>query len=218
VAVSRPVSVTAQRRDEVGAIEFDEFDLKQKQWIIRRERAKNNKAHEVALSALAVAVLKTATRDRPPIDDEATPRWLFSTTGTTPVSGLSKAKQILDAEMERQARKARNLPEDDEELRKAQSQRRPAAICARLDAARFKTQCDDRHGRAEDPATRHRSRAESRQRHDQGRRRDLERTRIFGRAKGRAGHLGPVRGQPNQRPRWQSAARCRVLGAQGGYH
>jgi hypothetical protein len=43
---------------------------------------------------------------------------LFTTNGRTPVSGFSRAKTRLDAEMERQARKARGLPVDDEDYRK----------------------------------------------------------------------------------------------------
>jgi integrase len=83
--------VTAQRRDEVGGAEWSEIDLERRLWIIPREKAKNDRAHEVHLSALAAEVIEGLHR----IGD----RFLFTTTGARPISGFSKSKARLDALM-----------------------------------------------------------------------------------------------------------------------
>jgi integrase len=49
--------LTAQRRDEVGGVEWSEIDIDRRQWTIPREKAKNDRAHEVHLSWLAIEVL-----------------------------------------------------------------------------------------------------------------------------------------------------------------
>jgi integrase len=83
--------LTAQRRDEVGALEWSEIDLDRCLWTIPRARAKNDRAHEVHLSALAIEILEGLPR----IGD----RFLFTTNGHRPVSGFSKAKSRLDRHM-----------------------------------------------------------------------------------------------------------------------
>jgi len=50
--------LTAQRRNEVGMMEWREVDLDQKQWTIPPEKAKNGKTHIVALSAPAMELLQ----------------------------------------------------------------------------------------------------------------------------------------------------------------
>ena len=93
--------LTAQRRDEVGAMDWRELDLEKRLWTIPRERAKNNRAHEVHLSDLSVEIIETLPQivgqgsgDRAPAPE---PRLVFTNTGRTPVSGFSKAKERLDA-------------------------------------------------------------------------------------------------------------------------
>jgi integrase len=49
--------LTAQRRDEVGAMEWPEIIARV--WTIPREKAKNDRAHEVYLFALAVEILES---------------------------------------------------------------------------------------------------------------------------------------------------------------
>jgi len=95
--------LTAQRRDEVGAMEWRELDLEKRLWTIPRERAKNNRAHEVHLSDLAVEIIEAL----PQIVGQGSggggpapePHLVFTNTGRTPVSGFSKAKERLDAHM-----------------------------------------------------------------------------------------------------------------------
>jgi integrase len=91
--------LTGQRREGVAGMRWREIDLDATTWTIAKERAKNGKAHLVDLSAEAVRLLD-------PIGDAAAPRLakstddlVFSTTGTTSVSGFSKAKARIDARM-----------------------------------------------------------------------------------------------------------------------
>src|SRR5205085_778936 len=41
--------LTAQRRDEVGSMEWSEMSLEKRLWTIPREKAKNDRTHEVHL-------------------------------------------------------------------------------------------------------------------------------------------------------------------------
>jgi len=83
--------VTAQRRDEVGGMEWSEIDRDKRLWIIPRERAKSDRAIEAHLSSLAIEILASLTRIG------AEPRFVFTTNEKRPVSGFSKAKARLDA-------------------------------------------------------------------------------------------------------------------------
>ncbi len=83
--------LTAQRRDEVAGMEWREVDFKRGVWTMPGEKSKNNRTHEVHLSDSALAILKLA----PHTGDDL----IFTITGSTPVSGFSRAKNRLDAEM-----------------------------------------------------------------------------------------------------------------------
>jgi integrase len=83
--------LTAQRRDEVAGMEWREVDFKRNVWTMPGEKSKNNRAHEVHLSDSTLAILKLA----PHTGDDL----IFTITGSTPVSGFSRAKNRLDAEM-----------------------------------------------------------------------------------------------------------------------
>lgn len=89
----RLLIVTGARRDEVLSMDFAELDWVRAIWTIPAERAKNGKAHIVPLNTLAMTELEAlgaATRKR---------GLVFTTTGTTPISGISKMKTRLDAAM-----------------------------------------------------------------------------------------------------------------------
>jgi integrase len=94
--------LTAQRRDEVGGMEWSEIALDKDLWTIPRDRAKNDRAHEVYLSPLAVKIINELPKIlRPQSDDgasEASP-YVLTTIGVRPVSGFSKAKTRLDEHM-----------------------------------------------------------------------------------------------------------------------
>ncbi|HZK90984.1 MAG TPA: site-specific integrase [Stellaceae bacterium] len=84
--------LTAQRRDELAHATWLEFDLDKAMWTLRGERTKNGKAHEVHLSPPAIELLSKL----PKVGEK---RYLFSTTGKTPVSGFGRARERLAAAM-----------------------------------------------------------------------------------------------------------------------
>lgn len=81
--------LTAQRREEVAAMRWAEVDLGKGEWIIPKERTKNGKEHLVHLSPQAVEIFKKVRADQ----DGGL---VFTTTGETPISGYSNAKEKLD--------------------------------------------------------------------------------------------------------------------------
>lgn len=81
--------LTAQRRDEVAQMRWSEIDLERTRWVISKERAKNGKAHVVHLSEAALSLIKS-------IPKHGDSDLVFTTTGTTPVSGFSVAKKNID--------------------------------------------------------------------------------------------------------------------------
>jgi integrase len=84
--------LTLQRRDEVADMRRSELRLNDRLWIIPKERVKNGKTHEVPLSDAALQLFAK----RPKIGKAGL---LFTVTGETPVSGFSRAKDRLDAEI-----------------------------------------------------------------------------------------------------------------------
>jgi integrase len=94
--------LTAQRRDELGTMEWRELDLATRRWTIPREKAKNDRAHEVHLSEMAIEIIDDLPKLSRPVADgvgsEPSP-YLFTTNGERPVSGFSKAKERLDKHM-----------------------------------------------------------------------------------------------------------------------
>jgi integrase len=80
--------ITAQRREEVGSITWEEIDIERCRWTIPATRSKNGKAHIVHLSPLAVSIIEGLPR--------LTGALLFSTNGSTSVSGHSTAKSRVD--------------------------------------------------------------------------------------------------------------------------
>jgi integrase len=89
--ISKLLLLTAQRRDEVAGMEWSELDFQRRTWTMPREKAKNGRAHEVQLSDAAIEVLNAV----PHVGGG----FVFTTTGTTAVSGFSRAKRRLDAAM-----------------------------------------------------------------------------------------------------------------------
>lgn len=90
-AYFRLLIATMQRREEVAAMDWSEIDMKEAVWQLPSYRSKNDRAHRVPLNALAIAELKKRSPQPSGL--------VFSTTGSTAVSGISKAKKRLDEEM-----------------------------------------------------------------------------------------------------------------------
>jgi integrase len=87
----RLLILTMQRRQEVAAMDWSEIDFASRTWTLPAERAKNDEPHEIPLTEMAVDELKALVpRDH---------GYVFSTTGTTPVSGFSRAKRLTDDRM-----------------------------------------------------------------------------------------------------------------------
>ena len=79
-----------QRRAEVAGIRWSEISDDLGVWTVPGSRMKNGRPHDVHLSDAAREILRSIPR----IDGCD---FVFSTTGRTPISGLSKAKVTLDA-------------------------------------------------------------------------------------------------------------------------
>jgi integrase len=99
----RLLLLTGQRREETAAMEWSELNLTKRVWTIPRQKAKNERAHEVHLSDLALEVIGTLPRIAVPVDEEGKARsehgYVFTTNGLRPVSGFSRAKGRLGALM-----------------------------------------------------------------------------------------------------------------------
>jgi integrase len=89
--------LTGSRREEVARMTWAELADDLSTLRLPGNRTKNHKPHNVPLSALAREILAGA----PKISDV----YVFSTNGTTPISGFSKYKTRLDALMLAQATK-----------------------------------------------------------------------------------------------------------------
>ncbi len=93
--------LTGQRRQEIAAIPYSEIegDL----WRLPADRVKNGRAHDVPLSTVALAVLASVPRI-------AGSAYVFTTTGSTPISGFAKGLARLKEKMAEAAEKERKEP------------------------------------------------------------------------------------------------------------
>jgi integrase len=80
--------LTAQRRDEVACMAWDQLDVDAALWTLPREATKADRAHDVPLSDEALAIIASLPKCSGPL--------VFSRGGRPP-SGFSRAKVRLDA-------------------------------------------------------------------------------------------------------------------------
>jgi integrase len=100
----RLLVLTAQRRSEVAGMVWAELDRETKTWVIPAARAKNKAAHLVPLTDAVIAELDRlalAVQLKARINDLDGTQWpklghVLTTTGRTPISGITKAKDALD--------------------------------------------------------------------------------------------------------------------------
>ena len=85
--------LTAQRKNEAIGMEWSEVDLEERIWRIPGKRTKNGRAHEVPLTPFVSRLLA----DVPRISGS---RYLFSSTGKSPLAGQSRVKRDLDRAIE----------------------------------------------------------------------------------------------------------------------
>ena len=86
--ILRLLVLTGQRRSEIVKLKWDEINLNKMQIIKVGSKTKNKKAHTTHLSAPALQTLLSIKKTENDL--------VFTTTGTTPVSGISKMKKQLD--------------------------------------------------------------------------------------------------------------------------
>lgn len=99
--------LTGQRRNEVA--EIADAEIKGDAWHMSADRTKNGRAHLVPLSGAVAGILDGI--DRVP-DESGVVRFIFTTTGITPVSGFSKGLARIQASMGAIAEKERGEPVD----------------------------------------------------------------------------------------------------------
>jgi integrase len=91
--------LTGQRREEVGSMQWEHLDLHKGLWSMPRSSTKNKLPHVVPLVGLALEIVKSQVRlvvkDRTTGKSAPSP-YVFTTTGTTPISGWSRIKQTID--------------------------------------------------------------------------------------------------------------------------
>jgi integrase len=89
-AIGQLLLLTGARREEVSGMKWTELDLADRVWSLPRHRTKNKWDHQIPLSDAAIRIIERL----PHIDGKK--GLVFTTTGTTPVSGFSRAKQAID--------------------------------------------------------------------------------------------------------------------------
>ena len=88
-ALVKLLILTGQRRDEVARMTWSEVDLEARLWTLPKERSKNGKPHDIALSDPAVAILEALPR----IGDT----FVLTTDGKSAASNYHVNKKRLDA-------------------------------------------------------------------------------------------------------------------------
>ncbi|MEW7008139.1 tyrosine-type recombinase/integrase [Lentilitoribacter sp. EG35] len=107
--------LTGQRRGEVSGMRWSEINLDEGLWTLPANRVKNGRLHVVPLSSQAIDILKSIPRF---MNSDL----VFTTTGTTPISGFGRLKERL----------ALSLPENTEDWRFHDFRRTVSTEMARL--------------------------------------------------------------------------------------
>lgn len=82
------IILTGQRRSEIVSLTWSEIDLDGRRLIKPGSQTKNGKPHITHLSEAALGIIQAV--------GSGNDGWVFTTTGQTPVSGISRAKKRLD--------------------------------------------------------------------------------------------------------------------------
>jgi len=90
----RLLVLTGQRRSDISKLEWSEVDLSAKRITISGARTKNGKAHITHLSEAATDQIEAAKAFQQAQGIKS--GLVFTTTGRTPISGISRAKTKLD--------------------------------------------------------------------------------------------------------------------------
>jgi integrase len=93
----RLVLLTGQRRNEVAGMRWADLDLVAGTWTLDAEATKAGRAHVVPLTDPAIEILQGLPRKGVTTDRGIRPSpFVFTTAGTAPICGFSKAKPRLD--------------------------------------------------------------------------------------------------------------------------
>jgi integrase len=95
----RPLILTGQRRSEVAGMRWCDLDLDRRVWTLPREMTKSDRAHVVPLSDPAIEIIAALPRLKASVFPAS------RASSVNAVSGFSRAKSRLDAEMLRLLRK-----------------------------------------------------------------------------------------------------------------
>ena len=87
-AFTQVLIATGQRRSEVAEMRWSEIDFEKGIWTLPAERAKNKSLHVIPLSPVVTDLLQSVPRF-------LRSDYVFTTTGTSPISGIGKYKERL---------------------------------------------------------------------------------------------------------------------------
>jgi integrase len=87
------MALTGQRRGEVAGMQWSQLNLSEAVWTIPASIAKNGRAHEVPLSTAVLDIIQRLPRF---VGSDL----VFTTTGTSPISGFGRAKGRIDSMMQ----------------------------------------------------------------------------------------------------------------------
>jgi len=93
-SIVRLLLLTGARLREVAELAWREIDAEARTWTLPAARAKNHREHMVPLSEPALSILEARRETQRTLG--TAPKLAFTTTGTTPFSGFSRAKALLD--------------------------------------------------------------------------------------------------------------------------
>lgn len=104
--IVRLLALSGQRLNEVAAMRWSEINTDSRTWTLPKakgddRRTKNGRAHVVPLTDAMIEILEARKAQQLALvrKDKPMPALVFTTTGTTPYSGFSKAKGRLDKAM-----------------------------------------------------------------------------------------------------------------------
>jgi integrase len=93
-SIVRLLMLTGQRLNEVTGLRWSEVNADARTWTLPAARAKNHREHMVPLSAPVLAILEARRETQRTLG--TAPKLIFTTNRTTPFSGFSRAKTLLD--------------------------------------------------------------------------------------------------------------------------
>ena len=98
-SIVRLLMLTGQRLNEVAGLRWSEIDTDAATWTLPAARAKNHREHIIPLAPPVVAILegRKATQKAIATKAKPAPALAFTNTGTSPFSGFSRGKTLLDA-------------------------------------------------------------------------------------------------------------------------